>query len=69
MNKANQPDPDLERIKSIIAERIKKDGFPINDYWLLFILALCERKNLNAEGLCETLNELKKKIREDGEPS
>lgn len=60
----NQTDPDLEKIKSIIVERVKKDGIQINDYWLMFILALFGREMLSAEEMREIINEIKKTITE-----
>lgn len=68
MNGTNHPDPDLERIKSIIVERIKKDGIPINEWWLTLIIALFGQKMFNENEMREIVEELKKRI-EDGEPS
>lgn len=64
----NNPDPDLERIKSIIVERIKRDGIPINEWWLTLIIALFGQKMFNENEMREIVEELKKRI-EDGEPS
>lgn len=70
MSDQKQPhDPDLERIKSIIVERIKKDGIPINDYWIMFILALFGRKMFSENEISEIVEELKKRIEKDGESS
>lgn len=65
----NQPDPDLERIKSIIVERVKKEGIQINDYWLMFVLALFGRKMFNENEMREIVVEIKNRIEEDGKPS
>lgn len=62
-------DPDLERIKSIIIERVKKDGIPINEWWLTLIIALFGQKMFNENEMCENVEELKKRIEEDGEHS
>lgn len=67
-NEDNHTDPDLERIKSIIIERVKKDGIPINEWWLTLIIALFGQKMFNENEMCEIVEELKKRI-EDGEPS
>lgn len=64
----NNTDPDLERIKSIIIERVKKDGIPINEWWLTLIIALFGQKMFNENEMREIVEELKKRI-EDGEPS
>lgn len=64
----NNTDPDLERIKSIIIERIKRDGIPINEWWLTLIIALFGQKMFNENEMREIVEELKKRI-EDGEPS
>lgn len=68
MTEANQTDPELERIKSIIIERVKKDGIPINEWWLTLIIALFGQKMFNENEMREIIKELKKRI-EDGEPS
>ena len=62
-------DPDLERIKSIIIERVKKNGTPINEWWLTLILALFGRKMFSENEMKEIVEELKKRIEEDGEPN
>lgn len=67
-NPSNNHDPDLERIKSIIIERVKKDGIPINEWWLTLIIALFGQKMFNENEMREIVEELKKRI-EDGEPS
>lgn len=64
----NNTDPDLKRIKSIIIERVKKDGIPINEWWLTLIIALFGQKMFNENEMREIVEELKKRI-EDGEPS
>lgn len=64
----NHTDPDLERIKSIIIKRVKKDGIPINEWWLTLIIALFGQKMFNENEMREIVEELKKRI-EDGEPS
>lgn len=68
-NQNNHTDPDLERIKSIIIERVKKGSISPNDYWLLFILALFCKKMFNGDEITDIANELKKRINDDGEPS
>lgn len=64
----NQPkptDPDLERIKSIIIERVKKNGIPINEWWLTLIIALFGQKMFNENEMREIVEELKKRIEAD----
>lgn len=58
-------DPDLERIKSIIIERVKRDGIPINEWWLTLIIALFGQKMFNENEMREIVEELKKRIEED----
>lgn len=67
-DQGNHTDPDLERIKSIIIERVKKNGIPINEWWLTLIIALFGQKMFNENEMREIVEELKKRI-EDGEPS
>lgn len=62
----NHTDPDLERIKSLIVEYIKENGIPINDYWLMFILALFGRKMFNAKEMNGIVKELKERVKENG---
>ncbi len=61
-------DPDLERIKSIIIERAKRDGISINEWWMTLIIAMFGQKMFNENEMREIVEELKKRI-EDGEPS
>lgn len=61
-------DPDLERIKSIIIERVKRDGISINEWWMTLIIAMFGQKMFNENEMREIVEELKKRI-EDGEPS
>lgn len=65
MNGTNQSDPYLERIKSIIIERVKKDGIPINEWWLTLIIALFGQKMFNENEMREIIEELKKRFEED----
>lgn len=67
-NEDNHTDPDLERIKSIIIERVKKDGIPINEWWLTLIIALFGQKMFNENEMREIVEELKKRL-DNGEPS
>ena len=60
--------PDLERIKSIIIERVKRDGISINEWWMTLIIAMFGQKMFNENEMREIVEELKKRI-EDGEPS
>lgn len=53
MSEVKRTDPDLECIKSIIVERVKRDGIQINDYWLTFILAIFGQKMFNENEMCE----------------
>lgn len=64
-SQTNHTDPDLERIKSIIIERVKKDGIPINEWWLTLIIAVFGQKMFNENEMCEIVEELKKRIEED----
>lgn len=68
-NQPNHTDPDLERIKSIIIERIKKYNIPINEWWLTLIIALFGQKMFNENEMSEIVEELKKRIEENGEQS
>lgn len=61
----NNADPDLERIKSIIIERVKKDGIPINEWWLTLIIALFGQKMFNKDEMAEIVSELKKRITDE----
>ena len=63
-NPSNNPDPDLERIKSIIIERVKRDGIPINEWWLTLIIALFGQKMFNENEMREIVEELKKRAEE-----
>lgn len=68
-NEVKPIDLDLERIKSIIVERVKRDGIPINEWWLTLIIALFGQKMFNENEMREIVEELKKRVEEDGEPS
>lgn len=61
-DQTNHTDPDLERIKSIIIERVKKNGIPINEWWLTLIIALFGQKMFNENEMREIVEELIKRI-------
>lgn len=65
----NEVKPIDQRIKSIIIERIKRNGIPINEWWLTLIIALFGQKMFNENEMREIVEELKKRVEEDGEPS
>lgn len=65
MSEVKPADSDLERIKSIIVKRIKRDGIQIKDYWLTFILALFGREMFNENEMREIVEELKKRIEDE----
>lgn len=65
-NQYNHKDPDLERIKDIIVERVKKDGINLNEWWLTLIIALFGQKKFNENEMRDIVEELKKRI-EDGD--
>ena len=58
-------DPDLERIKSIIIERVKRDGISINEWWMTLIIAMFGQKMFNENEMREIVEELKKRIEDD----
>ncbi len=64
-NQTKPTDPDLERIKSIIIERVKRDGIPITEWWLTLIIALFGQKMFSENEMREIVEELKKRIEED----